>query len=233
MNNNEVFAEKFDSIFMEILTHFPSWRASLATPDMLIQAKKTWLKAIVVGGVANEIFILKAIQKISNLNEKYLIPPKRFVTLCLEVEMNNHGLPDFEEAFREAMQKCAKQKYQQQLTWSHEVVKIASSRCSQELLSKTEVQSKPKFYLEYELAFKEFKTRLNSDHPQLTRKKTDDNLLAYERYQEQYGEELADYFKDVCEDFGETLNPKVGSVVKSNKTNVRETAIEMCRDLLR
>lgn len=233
MKNIEVFAEKFDSIFMEILSHCPGWRASQATPDMLMTTKKTWLKAIIEGGVANEVLIRKAVRKLGKLNEKYLISPQRFVELCIEVEMNDYGLPDFEEAFREASQKCAKRKYQQQLSWSHQVVKVACSRCSHELLCEAEAQSKPKFYREYKSEFEEFKRLLTGVQPQLICEKPDVNLLAYQRYLEQFGEGFANDFKEKCKKVGEIIDPKLGSIVKSDVPNAREIGIAMCMAQLR
>lgn len=139
-------AKLINELFLEIKARCPAWPQSWPNLDIERRSKQIWLESLIKNKITNWEHVKIGLGK---LRGSFVPPIDEFISLC-KPTMEDYGLPQPFEAFRECCHNAASIRYNDPVTWSHQAVYHAGSQTGLMEIEKL----KDLFLINYEIACK-------------------------------------------------------------------------------
>lgn len=137
-------AQVVNQLFSELQAIFPAWRYAFPTDEMLKNAKKTWVKALVESRVTTLEQVQIGLSNARKSGSPHFPAVGQFIKWCRALE--NFGLPDERSAYLESCKRA----HDVFGNWSHPAVYLAARETGFfELKSRTENETYPDFKIHY------------------------------------------------------------------------------------
>lgn len=117
-------AQFINELFLEIKARCPAWPQSWPNPEIEKKARQVWMQEIVKHKINSWEHIKKALEKIKS---SFVPSIDEFIQLC-KPTMEDYGLPQPFEAYRECCFNASNIRYNEPVTWSHQAVYHAGSQ---------------------------------------------------------------------------------------------------------
>lgn len=117
-------AQFINELFLEIKARCPAWPQSWPNPEIEKKARQVWMQEIIKHKTNNWEHIKKGIEKIKS---SFVPTIDEFIQYC-KPSMEEYGLPQPFEAFRECCRNSSSIRYNEPVTWSHQAVYHAGSQ---------------------------------------------------------------------------------------------------------
>lgn len=117
-SNKTITAQYINDLFIEIKARCPAWPQSWPNVEIEKKTRQIWLQELIKHKINNWGQIKKALEKITT---SFVPTIDEFIKLC-KPTMEDYGLPQPFEAFRECCLNASNMRYNIPTNWSHQAV---------------------------------------------------------------------------------------------------------------
>lgn len=152
MNEKKFNADSYqviNTLFNQLESIFPAFMKAWPNEDVLKAGKKNWLLALVENNINTLEKLQIGLKKARQYGKPWVPSIGEFIQWC-KPSLQDYGLPEPFEAFKEACRNAHGVKYNENCTWTHQAVYHAASLAGMYELDK----NKNAFLTYYELACK-------------------------------------------------------------------------------